>query len=155
MSSQSTQQTDRPRMIRERPGDIGQNNCANFYYARKEITEKDATQEIDLDIPATQKESLTRMSDTILNNKHHLIYILNKHLKVSMKKAIPFKDDANSKFFDPEGPFILSNNKQITEFINSTLDNNDIKTFTHEHFNTSLHSIQAGIQAEINKIMRA
>ena len=88
MNPQNTQPSDRPRMIRERPGDMGQNNCANFYYARKEITERDATHDIDLTIPATLPESISRMSDVVLNNKHNLINILNKSLKLHMKKTL-------------------------------------------------------------------
>ena len=153
MNAQSSQQNDRPRMIRERPGDIGQNNCANFFYARKEITEKDATQDIDLPTPANPTESMARMSDVILNNKHNLINVLNKCLKQQLKKTLANKKETNAKFLDNDSPFFNILNTQILSFINTTLDQPEIKTYTHEHYNNTLHIIQGKIQEEINRII--
>ena len=43
MSSNNTNDQDnpKPKIIREKPTSITQSECANFYYAKKEITEKE------------------------------------------------------------------------------------------------------------------
>ena len=70
-----------------------------------------------------------------------------------MKKTLTNKKEANAKFLDNDSPFLNTLNGQILDFINNTLDQPDIKTFTHDHYNPALHNIQANTQKEINLII--
>ena len=89
-----------PKMLHQDSKSLGNIPCAAAYHTMEAILTKDAIHPTPIEKQPTYKDTLIKISDNILDNKHKLIDILDNTLKTMMIATLKESDETNSAFFD-------------------------------------------------------
>ena len=90
----------RPKMLRQDIKSLENTRCVAAYNTVEAILRKDAIHPTPVENPPTYKDTLIKISDNILDNKHKLIDTLDKILKDMMIRALTENDEHNEAFFN-------------------------------------------------------
>ena len=114
----------KPKMLRQNTKCLQNAPCASAYYTIEAILKKDAPHPTPAVKQPSSNDTLTQISDNILDNKHKLIDTLDTILKEMMIKSLSESNETNKTFFDTESNSMTALGSAAFQVILSFCDKN-------------------------------